>query len=288
MESDANADYCAAAVRQGDHDRYLATVFAPDAARAHLLALYAFNLELARVRDSVSEPILGQMRLQWWREAVAAIDEGREPPHHAVVRALADAIRGHGLPRAALEALIDARERDLDDDPPRDLAALEAYAEATAGTLAVLALRVLGATDAAAMAAGRDAGAGWALTGLLRAVPHHARGRRLYLPAEVLAAAGADAEAVFAGRATDGVRAAVAAVAAARAPPPRRRPGAGRGDPADRPRRGADRHLGRPLPRPPRPRRPRSVRRARGDEPARPPGRADLGRAAWTVLNAHQ
>jgi len=215
LESDANADYCAAAVRQGDHDRYLATLFAPDAARAHLLALYAFNLELARVRDSVSEPILGQMRLQWWRDAVAAIDEGREPPHHAVVRALADAIRRHGLPRAALDALIDARERDLDDDPPPDLAALEAYAEATAGTLAMLALRVLGSTDAAAMAAGRDAGAGWALTGLLRAVPHHARGRRLYLPADALAAAGADAEAVFAGRVTDGVRAAVAAVAAA-------------------------------------------------------------------------
>lgn len=215
MESDANAAYCAGAVRQGDHDRYLAALFAPDAARPDLFALYAFNLELARVRDSVSEPILGQMRLQWWREAVAAICEGGVPPQHAVVQALAAAVRRHDLPRAALDTLIDARERDLDDDPPPDMAALEAYAQATAGTLTVLALGTLGATGADAQAAGRDAGAGWALTGLLRAVPYHARGRRVMLPADVLAEAGTDGEAVLAGRATDAVRRAVAAVAAA-------------------------------------------------------------------------
>ena len=120
-------------------------------------------------------------------------------PRHDVVEALASAITETALTFEGLIALIDAREHDLDDEPPATLAALESYAAETSAALTGLALDVLGAGgDASARKAGRHVGIAFALSGLLRAVPFHARARRLYLPIETMAREGADAEAVFA------------------------------------------------------------------------------------------
>lgn len=204
----------AAEVRRHDHDRYLAALFAADEARPGLLALYAFNLAIARTRETVSEPILGQMRLQWWRDAVAAIYDGGGP-RHDTAGALAAAIRRHDLPRAPIEALIDGRERDLDPEPPADVAALERYAEATSANLACLALVVAGDRGAETAEAGRHVGIAWALTGLLRAVPFHARTGRLWLPRDRLDAAGLSAEDVFTNRKPKALGPVVATVAAA-------------------------------------------------------------------------
>src|SRR3546814_3200488 len=104
--------------------------------------------------------MLGQIRLQWWRDSITQIDLG-QPPHHAVVQPLADAIIRHGLQRKHFDRLIDAREADLDDDPPADMAALEEYAEATSAPLVWLALDVLGAADDSACRAGREVGIVW-------------------------------------------------------------------------------------------------------------------------------
>lgn len=172
---------CAAEVRRGDRERYLAALFAPAARREDLFALYAFNLAVARTREVVSEPLIGEMRLQWWRDAIAAIHEGR-PTAQPVVAALGAAIRRHGLARPPFEALIDARAFDLADEPPEDERALEGYAEACSAPLARLTLDILGASGSdAACEAGRHVGIAWALTGLLRAVPAHARAGRRYL-----------------------------------------------------------------------------------------------------------
>jgi phytoene synthase len=181
-------------LRTADYDRYLAALFAPAAARPHLLALYAFNYEVAKTAESVSQPIAGQIRLQWWREAIDEIYAGKTRAHD-VAQALAGTIGAHGLPRAPFDALIDAHEYDLDEAPFADLASLEAYCDATAGNLMRLASRVLGAGDTADDAA-RHAGIAYALTGLLRAVPFHARARRLMLPE-----AGLNRDDVFAGEA---------------------------------------------------------------------------------------
>jgi phytoene synthase len=166
-------------------------MFAPADRREHLLALDAFSLELARVREQVTETMLGQIRLQWWREAVDGIYAGT-PRRHEVATALADAIVRHRLDRAMLERMIDAREADLADEPPADLAALEAYADGTAGQLAVASLGVLGADTQAAREAALSVGIAWALTGLLRATVFHARAKRLYLPAALLDRHGVD------------------------------------------------------------------------------------------------
>ncbi|MBI1779007.1 MAG: squalene/phytoene synthase family protein [Proteobacteria bacterium] len=186
MAEHGNLDAAGRLVRRYDRDRYLASLFAPTAERQALFALYAFNVEVAKTREVVREPMLGGIRLQWWREAIEEIYAGRPPRQHEVILPLAQAIRRHGLPAEAFYRLLDAREQDLEAEPPADLVALRAYAEGTSSSLVGLALTVLGAGEAAALEIARQVGIAYALVGLLRAVPFHARAQRLYLPRVML------------------------------------------------------------------------------------------------------
>lgn len=201
-------DYCLDLARRFDRDRYLCALFLPEAARRHALALIAFNVELARVRETVREAALGRIRLQWWREMVEAARAGhaREQP---VARAIASLLAEHDA-ADQLMTMIEARERDLDDAPFADLAELERYAEASAAPLLRLGLRLVGAREAAGESAARRVAIGWALIGLLRAVPFHARQRRVLLPADALARHGVDLSGYLEGR---GAPAALADVA---------------------------------------------------------------------------
>jgi phytoene synthase len=187
--------YCAEQVRRHDYDRWLTALFAPVDRRPALLALYAFNLEVARTREQVSEPMLGEIRLQWWRDTIQRVLAGKamaQPVAEALLRALPPDI-GPEL----FERLLDARAQDLYETPPATLSNLEAYAADTAASLNELGLAALGVQDAESRAAARAVGIAWALTGLLRALPQHAALRRLHLPADLMAAAGLDAEQVF-------------------------------------------------------------------------------------------
>ncbi|TWT13620.1 phytoene/squalene synthase family protein [Reyranella sp. CPCC 100927] len=203
---------CSEQARAGDRERFLCSLFAPEPARSDLWALLAFNLEIARTRETVSEPTLGEIRLQWWREAIEAADAGNARPH-PVVRALAAAMARVRPPRERFERLIHAREHDLYDDPMPDLAALEDYADATSGELSVLALDMLGVADAPVRVAARHVGIAWALAGVIRATPFLARQRRLLLPADQLAAESVSAEAIFSGQPEPGLRAVLKAIA---------------------------------------------------------------------------
>lgn len=189
--------YCVAQVRRHDPDRFLTTLFAPAKEREDLLTLYAFNLEVAKTREVVSEALLGHIRLQWWRETIEDLYAGAEPRAHEVVRPLADLIARRQLTRSRFERLIAAREHDLEDEPPATLKALEDYAEGTSASLAALALETLGVRDRAADETAREVGIAWALTGLLRAVPFHAERHRLYLPQDLIMAAGARPSELF-------------------------------------------------------------------------------------------
>jgi len=183
------AEYISRIVARDDHDRFLTAMFAPLPVRGGVMALYAFNAEVAKVRESVSETMIGQMKLQWWRDVIAAIYEGGAVPKgNPVVEALAATIKAQGLSRAHFEALLDARARDMSDESPPDVTALESYAEGTSASLTALVLEVLGAADEASRAAGRHVGIAWALTGLLRAVLFHARANRFLLPQDLLTA----------------------------------------------------------------------------------------------------
>ena len=207
MISDAFAA-CEALVRTADYDRYLSALFVPAERRAHVLALFAFNYEVAKTAESVSQPLAGQIRLQWWRDALDEIDVGHAR-RHEVVEALGETIRTHALPRALFDGLIDAHESDLTEIPFETWAEFDAYADATAGNLVRLVARVLG-NSGAVDAAARDAGIAYALTGLLRALPFHAAKRRLMLPLEALRATGLSQEQIFSGTMDENVTALVA------------------------------------------------------------------------------
>lgn len=182
--------YIADQVRHDDHDRYLCALFAPAAVREDLFALYAFNAEVAKVRESVSEQLIGRMKLQWWRDVIAAVyDNGTVPKGNPVVENLARIIREYSLVRDDFDTLLETRERDVGDDGFADVADLESYADGTSARLTSLALQVLGAVNDASRAAGRHVGIAWALTGLMRAVLFHAHANRVPLPQDLLAGA---------------------------------------------------------------------------------------------------
>ena len=203
----------AALLRRHDRDRFQTALFAPAERREALLALYAFNYEIARVRETVTEPMLGQIRLQWWREVVAAAFSGEPPRSHLVAVPLTAAIRDCRLTRAHFDRLIDTRERDLVDEPPADLAALEDYAEGTSSPLAQLALEVLGVRRPEAHETARRVGIGYALAGLLRAMPFHARAGRCFIPEEIAGRVGRDPRDYAGRRGTPAIRAAVREIA---------------------------------------------------------------------------
>jgi phytoene synthase len=162
----AEDDDLDARVRQLDPDRWLASRFiADEEARADVIALYGLNIELSRAAEVASQPLVGEMRLAWWREAIEEIFEGRPVRRHPGALALAQAVRRRDLPRAGLEALVDARLRDLDAWP---LAAgeTEAYVDATAGGL--MALAALSLSPGADPHAVRHAARAWGLAGLSR------------------------------------------------------------------------------------------------------------------------
>ena len=205
QESSPPAAHCEALVRAGDPDRYFATLFAPADKRPHLFALYAFSLEVARVRDAVSEALTGEIRLQWWRDTLQGEARG-DVRANPVAAALDAAIVTFRLPRQALVDLIDARVFDLYDDPMPTLTDLEGYCGETSSALIRLASIILtdGVDPGAADAAGH-AGVAYAITGLLRAFPWHVRQGRVYVPASMLEAHGVAREDVLAGRGGEGL-----------------------------------------------------------------------------------
>lgn len=180
-----------AAALNGEPDRYLAATLAPLEARPALVAIAAFSAELARIPAMVSEPMLGEIRLQWWRDALEGGRRGLQSGH-PVADALADAERQHGLAADALTAMIDVREQDLAGEPPEDDPGLGAYLEATEGRAFRLALDVLGARRAEDRALAPAAGLAYGIARSLCCLPMLLRNGGLPLPADRLRAAGLD------------------------------------------------------------------------------------------------
>ena len=189
-------DHCEALVRAADKDRFLATLFAPAEHRGALFALYAFNLEIARVREAVRDPLAGEIRLQWWNDVIGG--EGRgEVAAHPVAAALRATMARYALPVEPFKALIAARRFDLYDEPMATLADLEAYAAGASSNLIALAARILGGShDADIGAIAHHAGVAHAIAGLLKAFAIHSARSQLYVPVEVLGRHGANRQAL--------------------------------------------------------------------------------------------
>ena len=162
-------DACADLVQRGDPDRFLAVMAAPREARARLLPLYAFNLEVARAPWVTQEPLIAEMRLQWWRDVVENAASGAARAHE-VAGPLHELIRDSGLPVEALDRLIAARRWDIHKEPHDGVEGLAAYLEDTGAGLMWLAARALGAPEAAEPAV-RSYGWATAAAMYIRAVP---------------------------------------------------------------------------------------------------------------------
>src|SRR5271169_2340986 len=175
--------YCAELVRAADRDRFIATLFAPADRRGALHALYAFNVEVARVRDVAREALPGEIRLQWWSDVVNRERDG-EASANPVAAALLVTIERHQLWPQTLIDLIEARRFDLYDDPMAGSVELESYAARTSSSLIALAARILGGVDSEA--AVRSAGIASGIATVLRAFPVHVARRQLYVPADIL------------------------------------------------------------------------------------------------------
>lgn len=194
-------EYCAGLVREGDEDRFASANFAAADLRPSLLALYAFNLEVSKTRDSVSEPMLGEIRLQWWREAIAEIYE-TEPRKHLVVEALKLAVQRCDLPRAPFDTLIDARTNDLESEPFDTMASLDAYVSQTSTELMSQAWAILDPEKKTAVPEmlRHHAGQAWALTGLIRSLPYRAAQGQCIIPNDLIVKHQVDVSALFAGQ----------------------------------------------------------------------------------------
>ncbi len=133
---------CAEIVRRGDADRFLATMAAPVAARKILFPIYAFNVEVARAPWVTDEPLIAEMRLQWWHDALEEIKAGGSIRHHEVVTPLSEVIDGETV--EILQRLIRARRWDLYKNPFDDEAHFAGYIDETSGGLALAAVRSAG------------------------------------------------------------------------------------------------------------------------------------------------
>lgn len=192
-------EFCAELVRNADKDRYLAGLFLPDATRPHIFALYAFNAELAQVRDRANQPLAGEVRLQWWRDAVLE-GESAQSGTNPVLTALLDTIKRFRLSREKLVALIEARMFDLYNDPMPSLYALENYLASTASTVFELASEIAEKDTAPDAQLSKFAGNAFGITGLLRNFPLHASRGQIFVPAEILSRHGVSEDDVLTGK----------------------------------------------------------------------------------------
>ncbi len=190
MQEINNIEYCASQVRKYDYERYFSALLGPRDIRRGLFALYALNIELASIRERVTEDLLGEMRLEWWRENIRDIYAGNVRNHSITVE-LAHAIEQFEIELTYFERLISGRIFDMNDEPPEDLNALENYVTMTSGEVMVCSCLMSGASIEidTALSMGRY----WGLTGIIRSIHFHASHGRVYLPRDLMREAGVGA-----------------------------------------------------------------------------------------------
>jgi phytoene synthase len=203
-----SAGFCADLVRSHDFVRYASTLFLPAPQRRALLAIYAFNVEISRVRDHVSQPLPGEMRLQWWTDMLAGAGHGGIEGNPVAAELLL-VIRGSRLPVAPLSRLIDEHQFDLYNDPMPSMAALESYINDTSSALFALGARIAARPSETIDHLARHAGLCQGLVQVIATLPWDAARRQLFVPLQLLEQHGSGMEEVFSGKQTPKARAAI-------------------------------------------------------------------------------
>jgi 15-cis-phytoene synthase len=206
VEGNVAAGFCAELVRSHDFTRYVATLFVPAEQRRALLALYAFNVEISRVREHVSQPLPGEVRLQWWTDMLAGEGHGGVEGN-PVAAELKLAIQSWRLPIERLSRLIDEHQFDLYNDPMPTMAALEGYINDTSSALFSLGAGIAGWWSEEIEHLARHAGLAQGIAQVMAALPLDASRRQLFVPLQLLEKHGCGMEDVFAGKETPKLRA---------------------------------------------------------------------------------
>jgi 15-cis-phytoene synthase len=204
-EDKSAAGHCAEVVRTDDFARYASALFVPAPERRALLALYAFNVEICRVHALVSQPLPGEIRLQWWRDMLAGKDHGGVEGNPIAAELLL-AIRSYRLPVERLSRLIEEHQFDLYNDPMPTMAALEGYINDTSSALFSLAAAVMGPPSGEVEHLARHAGLAQGIVQVMASLPLDASQRRLFVPQQMLTKYDCDPEDLFAGRQTPKLR----------------------------------------------------------------------------------
>jgi len=205
--------YPATFLREADKDRYFATLLLKPGQREAVQALYAFSADVASIRDRAREPAAGEIRLQWWVDAIDGDGHGnvRQNP---LAEALLDAIAAWRLPAGPLLRLLAARRFDLYQDPMPDLRSFEGYAGETVSVLYQLAAMVLnGGEEVETGDAAGHLGVAHAAVGHLRAFGFNASVGRIFLPMNIFSANGVTDGEILGGRESEGLFAALGQVA---------------------------------------------------------------------------
>jgi phytoene synthase len=202
------AEFCAELVRGHDFTRYASTLFVPAAQRRALLAIYAFNVEISRVREQVSQPLPGEMRLQWWTDMLAGAGHGGVEGNPVAAELLL-AIRSWRLPVERLSRVIEEHQFDLYNDPMPTMAALEAYTNDTSAALFSLGAGIAGRQSDDIEHLARHAGLAQGIARVMTTLPLDASRRQLFVPLQLLESHGSNMEEVFAGKETPKLRAAL-------------------------------------------------------------------------------
>jgi phytoene synthase len=208
---DGNYEQCRLLVRTASRDRYLATLFAPANHRDALFALYAFDSDLASIRERAKEPMPGEIRLQWWREVLQG-QRGGEAAAHPVAAALLDTIARYAMAAEPFLTLIDARGFDLYDDPIKSIVDLEDYATKSTGVIIGVAAHVLAGRRLEGETAIRHTGFALQVRDVLLAFPQTSARGQMLIPGDILGHFGAKAEDAFSRRMTPEWRAALAEI----------------------------------------------------------------------------
>ena len=204
-----NSDgFCADLVRTHDFARYASALFVPAIERRALLAVYAFNVEISRVREQISQPLPGEMRLQWWSDMLDGAGHGGVEGNPVAAELLL-AIRNFRLPVEPLSRLIDEHQFDLYNDPMPSMAALEGYVTDTSSALFALSARISARPSEEIEHLARHAGLALGIVQVIAALPRDVARRQLFVPLQLLQQHGSGMEEVFAGKQTPKARAAI-------------------------------------------------------------------------------
>lgn len=190
---------CADMVEKDDHDRYLTTLFVSKEMRRSLNALYAFNIEVAKTLETTKETMIGELKLQWWRDALEAAKQGTIREHPVIIE-LAPIIINKTISVDGMMHIINARSRELTSSQPSSLKHLIEYCRYTAGALNKLAFQIIADRPSdIALKHVEQIGIAWGLIGIIRAISFHASNSRCSIPVDLMKAANINEQQLYKG-----------------------------------------------------------------------------------------